>query len=79
MISQNSVKTIAKPIQGTSPPPHLPKMQDGIRPEHGGVKIIMSDCVPPCHQLVEPRSPPVVVSMGSVNIIPKRQAKPPKI
>jgi hypothetical protein len=79
VISQNSVKSVAKPVQGTSPPPHLLKVQDGIRSEHGGIEVIVSDCVPPRHQLVEHRLPPAVVSMNGVDIIPKRQAKPPEV
>ena len=79
MIPQDSVKPIGKPSQSTSPPPYLLKVQDGIRSEHGGIEVIVSDSVPPRHQLVEQCSSPAVVSMDGVDIIPKGQAKAAEI
>jgi len=79
VVPKDSVKPVAKTVQGTSPPPHLRKMQDGIRPEPGGIEVIVSDCVPPHHQFVEQIPPPAVVRMNGVDILPKREAKPPEI
>jgi hypothetical protein len=48
-------------------------------PEHSGIEVVVSDCVPPRHQFVEQRFPPAIVNMDGVDVIPKRQAQPPKI
>jgi hypothetical protein len=54
-------------------------VQDRIRPEHGRIEVIVSDCVPPHHQFIEQFPPPVVASIDGVDVVPKRKAEPPEI
>jgi hypothetical protein len=62
MFPHDGVKGLTKKAHGTSPGTHLHQVQDRARAEHRRVKvIIMSNRVPPRHQLIEQLAPPAML------------------
>jgi hypothetical protein len=70
-MAYDRIECLAEDVQGPSPSPHPHEVQHRVDPEDYRVEVIMSDRVPPNHQLVEQFPPPAILGVVCVNVIPE--------